>query len=562
VKSTRIGLILLSLVFNATNVAAQTLPDAGMLRQQIEQGNKSIIPAPIIPEQVAPTTLKKLTGTVLVVKSFKFSGNTRISSEVLQTAVASFLNRSLDFAQLQDAAAVVGNVYRDAGWVVRAYLPQQEIEEGIVTIEVVEAVFGGARFEGGTSVRLPNAMIQKYVEAAQKVGEPLYAPAIDRALLILSDIPGATVSGNLREGKAAGQTELILNALDKFLLTSDASTDNTGSLSTGTKHFSANLSLNSPLGWGDLFNTNFMFSEGSGYGRLAYGMPVGYAGWRAGLNGSFMSFKVITPESKALNVLGSSTSFGGEVSYPVIRSRLKNLNLALNYDHKYFNNEANQTKTTEYVIDAVAVALNGSLVDDVMGGGSNNAGLSWTSGRVNLNGSPNQTADAATTRTDGRYNKLHYTVSRLQTATDTVAVYASLSGQMAANNLDSGEKFYLGGSNGVRAYPSSEGGGTDGQLLSVELQTRLPHGINLTGFYDWGHVTVNHDNSFAGAPSLNNLSLQGFGIALGGGSSFGLNLKATWARRIGSNPNPTATGNDQDGTLIRNRFWFLASKQF
>jgi hemolysin activation/secretion protein len=246
----------------------------------------------------------------------------------------------------------------------------------------------------------------------------------------------------------------------------------------------------------------------------------------------------------------------------VIRSRLKNLNLVINYDHKYFNNEANQTKTTEYVIDAVALALNGSLVDSVMGGGSNNVGLSWTSGRVNLNGSPNQAADAATTKTDGRYNKLHYSASRLQTATDSVAVYASLSGQMSANNLDSGEKFYLGGSNGVRAYPSSEGGGTDGQLLSVELQTRLPQGVNVTGFYDWGHVTVNFDNSFTGAPALNNLSMQGFGIALGGMTGFGLNLKATWARRIGSNPNPTAAGKDQDGTLIKNRFWFLASKQF
>jgi hypothetical protein len=45
-------------------------------------------------------------------------------------------------------------------------------------------------------------------------------------------------------------------------------------------------------------------------------------------------------------------------------------------------------------------------------------------------------------------------------------------------------------------------------------------------------------------------------------STSGLSLKATWARRIGENPNPTLTGKDQDGTLQRNRFWLTASAAF
>jgi hypothetical protein len=42
----------------------------------------------------------------------------------------------------------------------------------------------------------------------------------------------------------------------------------------------------------------------------------------------------------------------------------------------------------------------------------------------------------------------------------------------------------------------------------------------------------------------------------------GPDFRATWARRIGDNPNPTATGNDQDGSLISNRFWLAASLPF
>jgi hypothetical protein len=45
-------------------------------------------------------------------------------------------------------------------------------------------------------------------------------------------------------------------------------------------------------------------------------------------------------------------------------------------------------------------------------------------------------------------------------------------------------------------------------------------------------------------------------------SSFGLNFKATLARRIGDNPNPTPAGDDQDGSLVKNRIWLQVSMPF
>ena len=53
------------------------------------------------------------------------------------------------------------------------------------------------------------------------------------------------------------------------------------------------------------------------------------------------------------------------------------------------------------------------------------------------------------------------------------SAFASFSGQMAGGNLDPSEKFYLGGSTGVRAYPSGEAGGSTGQLISLELRRQL-----------------------------------------------------------------------------------------
>ena len=74
-------------------------------------------------------------------------------------------------------------------------------------------------------------------------------------------------------------------------------------------------------------------------------------------------------------------------------------------------------------------------------------------------------------------------------------------------------------------------------------------------FYDHGQVQVNPSSNDA----LNQLALQGVGLGYGFVSAQGISLKAILARRLGQNPNPTATGQDQDGSLVTNRFWLSAS---
>ena len=544
-------------------VQAQTLPDAGALQQQIESGRQPVLPRKAVPDKPAePAAMPAQTGVIATVKSFRFAGNTLLSAEQLAPALAGYLNRPLDYTALQAAAAAVANAYREAGWVVRAYLPRQDITEGIVTIQIVEAVFGSLHFEGETPQRMSREQIAATFDAQQKAGAPLNAEALDRALLFADDLPGVAVSGSLREGARERETDLVLKLADEPLVVGDAALDNTGARATGSERLAANLNLNSPLGLGDLLSANLLHTEGSDYLRLGATAPLGSGGWRIGLNTSALSYKLITPEFSALNAKGTSDSVGLEASYPLIRSRLKNLYFNASADSKSFDNQSAGATTTRYKANTLAIGLAGNLFDNLGGGGANSASLTLVDGELNLDGSPNQAADATTTSTAGRYSKLRYAASRQQVLTQELSFFAVLSGQWASKNLDSSEKFYLGGANGVRAYPVNEGGGAEGQLVNLELRWRLPEGFTLTGFYDYGQLTVNRNNSFAGAPAINSYSLQGSGLSLAWQSGSRLNLKATWARRIGDNPNPTATGTDQDGSFIRDRFWLSASLPF
>jgi len=543
-----VGLSLVALT--APHALAQTVPDAGALQQQIERERAIQMPKKIAPEKPAePAAMKPATGVVITVREFRFAGNTLLSADQLAPAVAEYLNRPLDFNQLQAAAAAVANAFRAAGWVVRAYLPAQDIQQGVVTIQIVEAVFGGVQVEG-ESKRVAASQIMRGVDAQQAIGKPLNADALDHALLVADDLPGVAVSGALRAGKRERETDLVLKLADEPLVIGDAAIDNTGARSTGSKRFAANLNLNSPLGIGDLVTGNWIHSSGSDYVRLGYSLPLGANGWRVGVNASHLGYELIGADFAALRAEGTSTSVGVEARYPIMRSRLKNLFLSLNVDRKRYENQSLGATSSNYDIDNYAIGLNGNLFDNMGGGGANSANLVLVGGSVDL-GTLDFRENAAL---DGGFSKLRYSFSRQQVITDQVSFLAALTGQESGDNLDSAEKFYLGGAYGVRAYPTSEAGGASGSLINLEVRWRLPSGVTVSGFYDHGRVRNDDGNPSYG--------LKGAGLAAAWQSSFGLNLKATWARRIGNNPNPTASGEDQDGSLDKNRFWLSASQSF
>ena len=542
---------------------AQTLPDAGILQQQIDRDRKQALPPAALPSQAArPTEAKPPQGLTLEVKRFKFVGSSLLPDQTVAAAVAGFLNRPIDFSQLQEAAATAANRYRDAGWVVRAYIPEQDFVDGQVTIQIVEAVFGKLVQDGPASARVPPALIERIVGAQLKPGDRIKTDAIDRAILLANDLAGITATGSLQEGGQDSQSDLLVKTVDLAVLQGDASLDNLGSRSTGSQRVSANLSANSLLKRGELLTANAIATAGSKYLRLAAAMPLGGDGLRFGLNASRLDYRVILPEFSEIDPHGNSTAYGLDARYPIIRSRLKNLYLNLAVDRKRYDNFGAGSPSTAYANRSITWGLTGNTFDEWIGGGTNSANLSFTSGQIDLNGSPNQEVDAKTTQTAGSYRKLRYALSRQQILSKSFSLAVAWSGQWAAKNLDSSEKFLLGGGSGIRAYPSGEGSGTSGNMANVDLSWQLPSGFGLTGFYDLGVIKINADNNYPGASALNSYRLAGTGLTLTRQFQAGFNVKATWARRIGDNPNPTATGKDQDGSLQRNRFWLTANLTF
>jgi hemolysin activation/secretion protein len=502
------------------------------------------------------------------VSRFEFAGNKTLSTEQLSPAVEPFLNRPLNFAQLQLAADAVTAAYRDAGWVVRAYLPKQSANQGVVTIQVTEAVYGKSFLLGASPLRMAGQRLVDMVAAAQKPGQAMSARAIDRALLLMDDLPGVSVAGSMVEGEQPGETDVMLSVSDEPIMSGTASVDNNGSRSTGVERLSGNLSFNSPLRLGDALAVNLLKTQGSDYQRMAYGLPIGMDGMRAGVQLSHMRYELLG-EFASLSGKGTADTGGFNFSYPLVRSQYRNINVALNYDTKKFDNVNSSGPQSNYKVNAAVASLNISDMDNWAGGGANNASASITSGRVNLDGSANQNTDATGANTHGGYQKLNLSVSRVQTLTPDLSLFVAASAQTASKNLDSSEKVYLGGASGVRAYPSSEGGGTEGQTVTAELRQKLNAKATVTGFYDYGHAKAFNDNNKVDGSGLNSgiapnsYALKGYGASVAWQPEKNIDIKATVAKRIGVSPIASAsTGMDGDGTKKINRVWVSASIAF
>ena len=551
------------LVLGSPWALAQTLPDAGSLRQQIEQQRELHLPQVTpLPKVTPPPEIQPRHGLSIQVKSFSYAGNTLLSSVHLDQVLAAFVERELDFAGLQRASDAVAAAYREAGWLARVYLPQQDISTGAITLQVVEARFGGVRFEGEAPRLLPRTELEAWFKAAQREDDFLNADQLDRALLLADDLPGVSLAGTLVPGSADGQTALLLQSTDEPFLYGDVGADNTGARSTGSNRVSVNLNINSPFGRGELLSLSGLHTQGSDYGRVALTTPYGYNGLRLGVSATAMHYKVIGgPESITnLQVQGRSDSLGLDWSYPLMRSRLHNLYFSGGLDNKTFashniNSTANDTKShSDYASNSLRLGLSGNRFDDWAGGGANSASLQMLWGSLT-----HMKAHNLIDSIQRNYRKISYSFSRQQALVGDHSLLLSLQGQHATQGLDSSEKFYIGGVSTVRAYPASELGGERGRVLSAEWRWRLDPAWMLSAFADLGRVVSLPTSSSEQSTAL---ELRGQGLSLSWQGPAGINTKLIWSHRSGRNPKPTSTGTDGDGSLQLNRFWFTASVPF
>jgi hemolysin activation/secretion protein len=538
--------------------------EAGSLQQQIDRNQTFKLPRQALPLLPKPIEKKPDAGLKILIKSFKLQGNTLLEGAQINALLDRYQNKEMSFVEIENVAGEVAELFRKAGWTVKAYLPEQDVKEGQILIQIVEARLGKVVIDGEVPLPATAESLTSIIQSRQASGEYLNGNVIDRALLIANDISGVYVTGNLSEGSADSETDIVLKAASKPFKDGNITLDNTGSRGTGVSRTVFNLNFNSIAQVGDQLSSSIIHTEASQYARLGWKLPVGKDGWTLGASISNMTYRALQFQ-ETVAPTGLSDTQGIEGIYPLIRSRSQNLYVSIALENKLFVNNSEGQIKSDYSSRLRTLSFYGNSFDQFAGGGANTASLTFVNGFLNLDNSPNASEIATTTQTAGVFNKIRYAINRQQVITPELSMIGSLSGQVSqgGKNLDSSEKFYLGGSSGLRAYPSSEAGGGNGVLANLELRWQFFPDLTLSGFYDIGRVVMFPSKNLQDVTALNEYSLRGRGISIAWQDAEGVTFKLIVARRIGSNPNANIeTGKDLDGSLIRNRAWFAMNIPF
>lgn len=476
---------------------AQQPPDAGGQLRDLEKQPPALPRKPpprIEVEQPARPPLKPAPAVRFVLKDVRFSGNSAFAESELKPLLQDLIGREIGFAELEEATARITRYYRERGYLVaRAYLPQQEIRDGVVEIAVLEGRLGRLDLKNRSRVR--DAVIERHFDAL--TGDVINEDRLERKLLLLSDLPGiGRAAAALRPGERVGESALALDLTQPDAAASaSAELDNYGSHFTGEFRLSGELDFASPTGYGDQLTARVIKGlPGLDLVRLAYQLPVGGDGLKVGAAYSALAYR-LGKEFAALGAHGRANAASATLSYPFIRARSHNLNAQLALAHRTFEDRIDATMTdTHKSTDVATLGVSGDL-RDALGGGAINAGsLAYSSGRLDIETADARTIDEATLRSHGSFHKLNWNLLRAQRIAQQWSVLLALSGQRASKNLDSSEKFTLGGPYGVRAFALGEASGDQGVLGNAELRFDVePAVLQAFGFLDAGEIKVNRD---------------------------------------------------------------------
>ena len=554
----RCKLLPLTLLLAIQSAWAVDPPNAGSQLQQIPV-------APQLPK--APPAIRVQQGNV---PATTVGDTTRITVQRLQVTAPPVFTESeliastgfvpgseLTLGELRAMASKIASYYQKRGYfLAQAYLPAQDIEDGVVQINVLPGQYGQVQLRNQS--KLSDGLAGTILAGLD--GQVISTPPLERRLLLLSDLPGVQVSSTLAPGASLGASDLIVEVQPGSRFNGSIDVDNQGNRYTGRNRIGATLNINELAGIGDVASVRaFTSADGLNYGRLAYQGQAGLL--RLGGAYTYMDYK-LGKEFAVLEAKGTAKIASAYGSYPLIRSRSSNLYAQVSYDDKTFQD---RTESTGSVNDKKAKVwlfnLNGDSKDSVGGGGISNYSLTYTTGKIDIETPEARLIDRLTVKSNGHFNKLAFNAARLQSLGGETSLFGSLSGQAASKNLDVSEKMGIGGMGGVRAYPGGEAYGDQGYVLNLELRqnltafpalSSLPGQLQVLAFADTGSVKLNRDAWSAGE---NRRTLSGAGVGVTWTGANALVLKAYYAHKLGNAKATSAP--DAAG-----RFWLQAVKYF
>ncbi|TDR31240.1 ShlB/FhaC/HecB family hemolysin secretion/activation protein [Hydromonas duriensis] len=522
--------------------------EIGDVQRNIEQIKMDTLPVQsqekAFPQTFSETNLTKIDNLLRV----------EVTSDVMQDEIKEYfstkIGKAVSLEQLEDFNGWVWSLLQTNGYLGYISSTQKQEERGTVLIIKVNSLTIRNLFISSDKESVARQYEKILLERMSDViapGRLLDLKYLENRIVRASfDLP-IDIRASIQNPKS-GKVDLVLHVKEEPKNTGKLSTalmqvNNFGLRRYGRAQGVASLAFVGLTPSSDLQLTA-LGSEGLRYGRLEYEFPSQSFKGRFRLYGSYTHSRSIRGEESDTN--GEASEYEVSLTNLVGATRSVAFKTTIEAMHRQsktyldiggFKLEDIKDNKFRFAVSADndALALNHFRYE-----------LAFTYGRYN---------------TSGTYSKGEINGLVRHTLVNNRRWEASLRfhGQFSSTNLDSYDKFVLGGLNGVRAYSTNDGVGDLGFVASVDLTRRLWNNHYFSVFYDAGLIKPNRE--LLSCFSCNNsYSLQGVGIAVGGRFGKGFSYSMTLAKGVGSYSG-YLNGNVE--SYPRNwRFLFSLSNQF
>ena len=264
----------------------------------------------------------------ITLNSVSFRGATAVSEAELRAAYADDLGKSQPVSvicRIRDRAA---RIVFDHGVLARIEIPEQRIAGGALVLEVIEAHVVNVRVRG--DVGPAQAAVERYAEKLRGM-KPFDMAKAQRYLLLASDVPGLRVRAAIRPSTSGerGAVDIDLNVTRQGPSVI-ANVQNSGSQASGRWGGLVRADLAGYTGYGESTSLTAFHTLDSNEQWLVQLAETARFGSEGLTVGGSITYGESRPGAalKPLELKSRSVVGNLEATYPFLRSRNQNLNLA------------------------------------------------------------------------------------------------------------------------------------------------------------------------------------------------------------------------------------------
>ena len=511
-----------ALPFILSAVAAAS-PSSAQVR--LDRADPSItqqaLPKPVVPVEPAPSptlmppierpaehaqSIPRIAGAIVI------DGNVEIPTSAFAPSLVAYIGRDLSSEDLSHLAGAVAATARTLGYpFASATIEPQSMTGGILHVTLDEGHIAAVRVIGAI-----NPLADRILTQALVADHAVRGVALERAILLVGDIPGLTV----KDSKYVRQDGfgILLVTVSEDRASAYAQIDNRGSAEVGPIRSTLLASLRGLAQSGDELGliaalTPLQPSEFA-FLRARYSAPIDANGAVVTVSGAYG--RANPGASLApLEVVGNSIDLAVDYARPLLRSRQRSLwgNL------EFRTLKSNQTLLGNDLRDDRLTTLTASLYGVTKAGSGTLRGEIAFVGGLPFAGVSHE-GDAMTSRSDGdaRFAVWKYTIDWTADLGGPFAIALASSGQIASRPLLATMEIGAGGPAFGRGYDYAERTGDQGVLGSAELRANVGRLSSIiTRFQLYGFVDGGYVDNLRGGIGGGSLLSTGTGARLGRG---------------------------------------------